>query len=89
MVITDSEFEFKFDISQLSCFWTVRQLAEQISKIYTQQKSEGTPHSSYQELRNPYLSILVGKIKTEKLDSEMRLFELLHLVLNGKQTLVL
>ena len=31
----------------------------------------------------PYLSIWVGRVKTQKLDGNMRLFELVNILLNG------
>ena len=41
------------------------------------------------ELQDPHLYILVGVIKTQKLDGDMRIFELLNILLNGKKTLIL
>ncbi|CAD8078307.1 unnamed protein product [Paramecium sonneborni] len=77
----DTEFEFKFDLSQLSCFMTVKELREQIHIIFTEQKN--------QKIQDPQLYILIGIIKTQKLDGEIRLFELLNILLNGKKTLIL
>ncbi|CAD8156168.1 unnamed protein product [Paramecium pentaurelia] len=77
----DTEFEFKFDLSQLSCFMTIKELREQIYLIFYEQKN--------QKIQDPQLYILIGVIKTQKLDSDIRLFELLNILLNGKKTLIL
>ncbi|CAD8073678.1 unnamed protein product [Paramecium primaurelia] len=77
----DTEFEFKFDLSQLSCFMTMKELREQIHLIFYEQKN--------QKIQDPQLYILIGVIKTQKLDGEIRLFELLNILLNGKKTLIL
>ncbi|CAK82439.1 unnamed protein product (macronuclear) [Paramecium tetraurelia] len=77
----DTEFEFKFDLSQLSCFMTMKELREQIHLIFSEQKN--------QKIQDPQLYILIGVIKTQKLDGDIRLFELLNILLNGKKTLIL
>ncbi|CAD8077595.1 unnamed protein product [Paramecium sonneborni] len=77
----DTEFEFKFDLSQLSCFMTIKELREQINIIFSEQKN--------QKIQDPQLYILIGVIKTQKLDGDIRLFELLNILLYGKKTLIL
>ncbi|CAD8159447.1 unnamed protein product [Paramecium pentaurelia] len=81
VLYNDTEFEFKFDLSQLSCFMTMKELREQIHLIFYEQKN--------QKIQDPQLYILIGVIKTQKLDGEIRLFELLNILLNGKKTLIL
>ncbi|CAD8071557.1 unnamed protein product [Paramecium sonneborni] len=77
----DQEYEFVFNISKLSCFSKIKQLTNNLqSHFYSLTKIQ---------LQDPYLSMLIGKIKTQKLDNEMRLFELLNIIMNGKQLLVL
>ncbi|CAD8195063.1 unnamed protein product [Paramecium pentaurelia] len=73
------EFEFTFDISNLSCFLSVRELSILINETYTDRV----------KLKIPYLSILIGRVKTQKLDGNMRLFELAHILINGQRTLIL
>ncbi|CAK67109.1 unnamed protein product (macronuclear) [Paramecium tetraurelia] len=79
-----NEYEFKFDISQLSCFLMVKDLSNIISQAYWDRVNK-----SHLKFALPYLSILVGKVKTQKLDGNMRLFELVHILLNGQKTLIL
>ncbi|CAD8201316.1 unnamed protein product [Paramecium pentaurelia] len=79
-----NEYEFKFDISKLSCFLMVRDLSNLILQAYYYRINQ-----SHQNFVLPYLSILVGKVKTQKLDGNMRLFELIHILLNGQRTLIL
>ncbi|CAD8190003.1 unnamed protein product [Paramecium pentaurelia] len=77
-----SEFEFTFDISMLSCFLRVRELSFLINETYANQNNRT-------KLQIPYLSILIGRVKTQKLDGNMRLFELAHILINGQRTLIL
>ncbi|CAK64439.1 unnamed protein product (macronuclear) [Paramecium tetraurelia] len=77
-----SEFEFSFDISMLSCFLRVRELSVLINENYANRSNRA-------KLQVPYLSILIGRVKTQKLDGNMRLFELAHILLNGQRTLIL
>ncbi|CAD8124139.1 unnamed protein product [Paramecium sonneborni] len=77
-----SEFEFSFDISLLSCFLRVRELSILINETYADQNNR-------MKLQIPYLSILIGRVKTQKLDGNMRLFELAHILINGQRTLIL
>ncbi|CAD8209184.1 unnamed protein product [Paramecium octaurelia] len=79
-----NEYEFKFDISKLSCFLMVKDLSNLISQAYWDKMNK-----SHLKFALPYLSILVGKVKTQKLDGNMRLFELVHILLNGQKTLIL
>ncbi|CAD8208836.1 unnamed protein product [Paramecium octaurelia] len=73
------EFEFTFDISHLSCFLRVRELGILINETCADRV----------KLKLPYLSILIGRVKTQKLDGNMRLFELAHILINGQRTLIL
>ncbi|CAD8091340.1 unnamed protein product [Paramecium sonneborni] len=75
------EYEFKFDLSKLSCFMTIKELCEQIHLIFIEQRN--------QKLQDPQLHILIGIIKTQRLDGDIRLFELINLLLNGQKTLIL
>ncbi|CAD8175312.1 unnamed protein product [Paramecium octaurelia] len=81
VICQGQEYEFKFDFSKLSCFMTIQELSEQIHLIFFEQRS--------QKLLDPQLHILIGIIKTQRLDGQIRLFELLNLLLNGKKTLIL
>ncbi|CAK62667.1 unnamed protein product (macronuclear) [Paramecium tetraurelia] len=74
-----SEFEFTFDISHLSCFLRVRELGILINETCADRV----------KLKSPYLSILIGRVKTQKLDGNMKLFELAHILINGQRTLIL
>ncbi|CAK71490.1 unnamed protein product (macronuclear) [Paramecium tetraurelia] len=74
----DQEFEFRYNISNLSCFSKIKQLTNSLTNHFYQLTQI-----------YPYLSMLIGKIKTQKLDNEMRLFELLNIIMNGKRMLVL
>ncbi|CAK66832.1 unnamed protein product (macronuclear) [Paramecium tetraurelia] len=77
----DQEYEFVFNISKMSCFSKIKQLTKSLSShFYGLTKIQ---------LQDPYLSMLIGKIKTQKLDNDMRLFELLNIIMNGKKLLVL
>ncbi|CAD8159897.1 unnamed protein product [Paramecium octaurelia] len=77
----DQEFEFMYNISNLSCFSKIKQLTNSLTNHFYQ--------LTQIQLQDPYLSMLIGKIKTQKLDNEMRLFELLNIIMNGKRMLVL
>ncbi|CAD8065590.1 unnamed protein product [Paramecium sonneborni] len=77
----DQEYEFVFNISKLSCFSKIKQLTNSLSSHFYSLTNV--------QLQDPYLSMLIGKIKTQKLDNEMRLFELLNIIMNGKKLLVL
>ncbi|CAD8069358.1 unnamed protein product [Paramecium sonneborni] len=77
----DYEYEFNFSISKFSCFNTIRQLTECLAKQFYELTNN--------HLDEPFLSILVGKIKTQRLDGDMRLFELLNIIVNGRKLLVL
>ncbi|CAD8204430.1 unnamed protein product [Paramecium pentaurelia] len=81
-----NEYEFKFDISKLSCFLMVKELSNLISQAYLDRINQTILKRSF---FFPYLSILVGRVKTQKLDGNMRLFELVHILLNGQNTLIL
>ncbi|CAD8105377.1 unnamed protein product [Paramecium primaurelia] len=81
-----NEYEFKFDISKLSCFLMVKELSNLISQAYMDRINQTNLKRSF---FFPYLSILVGRVKTQKLDGNMRLFELVHILLNGQNTLIL
>ncbi|CAD8157533.1 unnamed protein product [Paramecium pentaurelia] len=74
----DQEYEFMYNISKLSCFSKIKYLTNSLT-------------NHFYELTKiyPYLSMLIGKIKTQKLDNDMRLFELLNIIMNGKRQLVL
>ncbi|CAD8119868.1 unnamed protein product [Paramecium sonneborni] len=82
-----NEYEFKFDISKLSCFLLVRELSNLISQAF-QDRINNQPRQKMNFLF-PFLSILVGRVKTQKLDGNMRLFELVNILLNGQKTLIL
>ncbi|CAK92307.1 unnamed protein product (macronuclear) [Paramecium tetraurelia] len=81
-----NEYEFKFDISKLSCFLMVKELSNLISQAYWDRINKTNQKRKF---LHPYLSILVGRVKTQKLDGNMRLFELIHILLNGQKTLIL
>ncbi|CAD8118422.1 unnamed protein product [Paramecium sonneborni] len=78
-----NEFEFSYDISMLSCFLRVKELSILINETYADQ------NNNQKKLQIPYLSILIGRVKTQKLDANMRLFELVHILINGQKTLIL
>ncbi|CAK62450.1 unnamed protein product (macronuclear) [Paramecium tetraurelia] len=77
----DYEYEFNFSISKFSCFNTIKQLSEYLAKQFHDLTKN--------KLDEPYLSMLIGKIKTQRLDGDMRLFELLNIIMNGRKLLVL
>ncbi|CAD8051633.1 unnamed protein product [Paramecium primaurelia] len=77
----DYEYEFNFSISKFSCFNTIKQLTECLAKQFH--------NLTNNNLDDPFLSMLIGKIKTQRLDGDMRLFELLNIIMNGRKLLVL
>ncbi|CAD8151245.1 unnamed protein product [Paramecium pentaurelia] len=77
----DYEYEFNFSISKFSCFNTIKQLTESLAKQFH--------NLTNNNLDEPFLSMLIGKIKTQRLDGDMRLFELLNIIMNGRKLLVL
>ncbi|CAD8147958.1 unnamed protein product [Paramecium pentaurelia] len=77
----DYEYEFNFSISQFSCFNTIKQLTKCLAEQFY--------NLTNNYLNEPFLSMLIGKIKTQRLDRDMRLFELLNIIMNGRKILVL
>ncbi|CAD8091323.1 unnamed protein product [Paramecium primaurelia] len=78
-VIINGQFderEIHVDISSIPYEWKLEQIAQQLNEIYKQQFN--------QSLRNPAISVLIGKIQTKKLSKDMKKYELVLMSLKGQ-----
>ncbi|CAD8097106.1 unnamed protein product [Paramecium sonneborni] len=78
-VIINGQFderEIYVDISSIPYEWKLEQIAQQLNEIYKSQFN--------QSLRNPAISVLIGKIQTKKLSKDMKKYELVLMSLKGQ-----